>query len=250
MHKAMASLFQAPLDQFVAVRKRLAGELKSSGETEAAELLSKYKRPTLSVWVINQLWWRERDLFEALFSSARPLSEGDLSAAREHRQVLAELRSAATRLLKEEGRTSSEATLRRAMTTLSALAAIGSFAPDRAGSLQNDRDPPGFESIRFANPPPPAQPQPTPAPQAETVSSAERARNLEQQQAERERQERARLQALRQRLQVSLEVARREANAARQSLEQLRSSLCAAEARFDETQNEVAKLEDELEALK
>ena len=89
---AIASLFQAPLEQFVPVRKQLSTELKAAGDKEGAARLLKLKRPTLSVWAVNQLWWRERDSFEALLANARRMSAGDLTGSVEHRRVLGELR--------------------------------------------------------------------------------------------------------------------------------------------------------------
>ncbi|HEY6723018.1 MAG TPA: hypothetical protein VI197_03275, partial [Polyangiaceae bacterium] len=66
---AMASLFRAPLDEFVALRKSLSAKLKAGGDSVAAARVAKLKRPTVSVWAVNQLWWNERAAFEALFAS-------------------------------------------------------------------------------------------------------------------------------------------------------------------------------------
>jgi hypothetical protein len=144
---AIAELYRAPLGDFVAERKRLSAELKAGGDTPGAGRLAKLARPPLSVWAVNQLWWQERAAFDALIDAAALVKRGDRDASKQHREALTELKQKATALLQSTGSAASEATLRRVTTTLSALAASGSFAPDPAGALSADRDPPGFEAL-------------------------------------------------------------------------------------------------------
>jgi hypothetical protein len=141
---AERELYRAPFDEFVATRDRLAGELKTRGDKAAASALAKRKRPSISAWAVNQLWWHARADIDALFAIAARVREGDLAASGAHRDALAKLRARAAALL---GGSPAEAVLRRVATTLSALAAIGSFDPDHAGALIADRDPPGFETL-------------------------------------------------------------------------------------------------------
>jgi hypothetical protein len=156
---AVAALYQAPLDQFVAERKRLAAELKAAGDKDGASRLAKLGRPTLSAWAVNQLWWNARDAFDELLASAERLRLGDLGVTRAHRDATASLRARAATLLTEGGHGAPEATLRRVTTTLSALAASGGFEPDAPGALAADRDPPGFGAAGFdALPAAPAAP--------------------------------------------------------------------------------------------
>lgn len=145
--EALVALFQAPHEQFVAERKRLAGELRAAGDKPGAAALMKVNRPPLSVWVVNQLWWKHRAAFEALLEAARRVKQGELEATASHRAALNTLRDRATEVLTEAGHAAAEATLRRVTTTLSALAASGGFAPDPNGALREDRDPPGFEVL-------------------------------------------------------------------------------------------------------
>jgi hypothetical protein len=155
---AVATLYQAPLDQFVAERKRLAAELKSAGDKDGASRFAKLGRPTISAWAVNQLWWNARDDFDELLASAERLRLGDLAASREHRDATTALRARAASLLSEGGHGAADATLRRVTTTLSALAANGGFDPDQPGALAADRDPPGFGAAGFdalSAPPPP-----------------------------------------------------------------------------------------------
>ena len=70
---AVAELYQVPIDRFVAERKRLAGELKAAGDKDGAARLAKLARPPISAWAVDQLWWRARDGFDALFADHRGL---------------------------------------------------------------------------------------------------------------------------------------------------------------------------------
>lgn len=148
---AVASLYQAPIDQFVAERKRLAGELKAAGDKDGAARLTKLARPPISAWVVDQLWWQARDAFDELFETAQRLRDGKLDAMTAHRDAIAKLRAEATKILASADHTVNEATLRRVTQTLSALAASGGWEPDPPGALSADREPPGFEAIGVSN---------------------------------------------------------------------------------------------------
>ncbi|HEU5074506.1 MAG TPA: hypothetical protein VFU02_10040 [Polyangiaceae bacterium] len=251
---AIATLFQAPLEQFVTVRKQLAAELKAAGNPEAAGRFAKLKRPTLSAWAVNQLWWHEREAFDALFAHARRMSEGDLSVAAEHRRALGELREAARRVLTGAGHPANEATLRRIMTTLAALAAVGGFDPDRPGAIERDRDPPGFEALAL----------PTVNPASASSSSARgHAAERVVAQAEREREaasraaaakaaaERAeRLAAERQRLETELAESRQLFETRRTLVAGLTERLEAAKRELDASRDAVSRLEQSLAALR
>ena len=143
---AVAELSRGPHATFVAERKRLAGELKAAGDKAGAGTLGKLGRPPISAWVVNQLWWQARPEFDALLDTAKRIRGGELGATPAHREAIGALRSRAATILTEAGNAANDATLRRVATTLSAIAAHGGFAPDPAGALTDDRDPPGFEA--------------------------------------------------------------------------------------------------------
>jgi len=148
--QAVAALYRAPFESFVAERKRLAAELKAEGDKLGAAELAKRGRPSISAWAVNQLWWHARATFDELFESAAELRKGRLSASPAHRQALAKLGARAQQLLTDAGHSANDATLRRITMTLSGLAAVGSFEPDAPGTLSRDRDPPGFEAFGIA----------------------------------------------------------------------------------------------------
>ncbi|HEU0032083.1 MAG TPA: hypothetical protein VFQ53_15725 [Kofleriaceae bacterium] len=143
---AVEELFKASHGAFVTERKRLAGELKAGGDKAGATKLGKINRPPISAWTVNQLWWHARAAFDKLLETAAELREGNLGANPAHREALAKLRARASEILTEGGHAATESTLRRVMTTLSAIAANGGFDPDPPGALTEDRDPPGFEA--------------------------------------------------------------------------------------------------------
>jgi hypothetical protein len=146
-------LYQVPLAEFVAERKRLAADLKKGGDAAAAKDLLARKRPTMSAWVVNQLYWHARDAFDDMLETAEKLRKGDLRASADHRGAIATLRKRAQAILSDAGHSATEATLRRVTTTLSALAATGGFDPDAPGTLAEDRDPPGFEAAGIPSEP-------------------------------------------------------------------------------------------------
>jgi hypothetical protein len=272
---AVSTLYQAPLDQFVAERKRLAAELKAGGDKEGAARFAKLARPTVSAWAVNQLWWHARDGFDELLASAERLRLGDLAATKAHRDALASLRTHAIRVLTEGGHGAPEGTLRRIATTLSALAANGGFDPDAPGALAADRDPPGFGGAGFdalSAPPPPrvVAPEPKSAPRATAAKhdadaraaaeaerlrlEAERAVQAEAARAaaERERQaerERIKKQAERQRIEAAMRLARRDLDAHTRELERLEQELARARSAIEPVRARVAELEGELARL-
>ena len=142
--EAVRELYQAPLERFVAERKRLAGELRAAGDKAAASELLAKKRPSISAWAVNQLYWHARDAFDELLDSAQRLRGGHLDAQTAHRDALAKLRKRASAFLRDAGHAASEGTLRRVTTTLAAIAATGGWEPDLPGALVEDREPPGF----------------------------------------------------------------------------------------------------------
>jgi hypothetical protein len=253
---AVESLFQAPHEQFVTERKRLAGELKAAGDKAGAGKLAKLARPPISAWVVDQLWWRARDAFEALFATAEQLRGGELGAAAEHRDALARLRAHAAQLLTDAGHAATEATLRRVTQTLSALAAAGGWAPDLPGALSADRDPPGFETVGASNVIPfPVQPRaPAAAHHAahdagDPEAAAERPRSEHEADDTRLRRER---EAAAARAEAAADLRRAEAERVRAAAERHRLEAALRTARGDVAQREreVVKLERDLAAAR
>jgi len=152
-------LFQLPLTEFTAARNALAASLVAAGRAEDAAAVKALPKPPLSVWVVNQLYWRHRRAFDRLMAAGDRLRNaqasqlagkgGELRAPIEaYRAALREITTRAAALLRATGHTPTPELTRRIATTLEALAALGrqASAPS-AGRLTRDVDPPGFEAL-------------------------------------------------------------------------------------------------------
>ncbi len=243
---AVATLFQAPHNTFVAERKRLAGELKADGKAADATRLSGLARPPISAWAVNQLWWHEQSAFEALIGSAERVRKGERAGMNDHRDALATLRSRAAELLRDSGHAAAEATLRRVTATLAALAAAGGFQPDEVGALTADRDPPGFgEAGLMATAP---EPRAEAGKKAKKANEDEQDREREQRVAARKREEeqRAKHEAERKRLRVALREAREDAKKHVDEIDRLRRAITREEKQHERAHAEIEKLEAQI----
>ncbi len=258
---AVIALYRAPLDKFVAERKRLASELKAGGDKAGGARLAALPRPPISAWSVNQLWFEARDAFDELFAAGERLRSGDLSASHAHRDALVQLRVHAEKVLAEGGHAATEATFRRIMTNLSALAAVGSFDPDPPGALSGDREPPGFDVVGMVAPEgerraadPVAQPKPSERarPKADNEKEA-RARQererLEQERRKKEEQERERKRVEQKRLEDALRQAKAELAKHAEDAKSLREQLATAEKRAEQGRAEIANIESKLRRL-
>jgi hypothetical protein len=246
---AVAELYRAPHDEFVAERKRLAKELGAAGDKSGAALLAKLTRPSVSAWATNQLFARAPELFDELFASAARLREGDLEAGAEHRRVTAKLVARAAQILKDAGHGSSESTLRRVSANLAALAAAGGFDPDPPGALKHDRDPPGFDVLAFgASTTAPEEPAAKPAAHARPTHAKTPARPLDDGHREREAAVHARAEAARAKAEAEAERRRAAEEQARVRAERrkLESALRAVKADVEKLTSERDRLRAEL----
>ena len=238
--EAVSVLYQAAPKSFVAERKRLSLALKAAGDSEAAVRLAKLARPPVSAWVVNQLFWRERESFDALLAAAKRMRDGDPAATALHREALAKLRALSTALLDEAGHAVQESTLRRVTATLSAIAAAGGFEPDPPGALSADRGPPGFDAVADSAP-------------AEDVEGARAEAADERRRAQAERERKKAEELARKQEQRRLEAEHREATSAldacERELAQHRKALAEAQARAERARAAVEELERRLASL-
>lgn len=152
---AIDELYKLDLDGFTHHRNALAKLLKSEGHTADAERVKRLKKPSVSAWIVNQLWWRHRTEFDALLETSRHLGEatgrGTIlpgAAAQARRQVLDPLMAKARDLLEASHKSASPALVRRISTTLEACAARADHLPEPGpGRWSEDLDPPGFEAL-------------------------------------------------------------------------------------------------------
>jgi hypothetical protein len=106
------SLYEASLDDFVAVRKEVAAALKKAGDAERAAEVAKQRKPTVHVWAVNQAARRDRATAKALVEAAEQVAavqagrkRGDLRAEQERlRELSATLVGEAEHALADAGR--------------------------------------------------------------------------------------------------------------------------------------------------
>jgi hypothetical protein len=148
------ALFKLPLGEFTAARNALSAQLKKAGRQPEAADVKALTKPSVSAWVVNQLYWRHRKLFDRLLDTGERLRRAQRTGAatREpidaRREVVAELAGIAETLLRDGNAGATRDLLRRVTTTLEALASYHSVpgAPT-AGRLVDDVEPPGFDAV-------------------------------------------------------------------------------------------------------
>ena len=73
------ALFQLPLGEFTVARNKLAARLKKAGQREGAEAVKALSKPSISAWVVNQLYWRQRKAFDRLMASGEQFRQAQAS---------------------------------------------------------------------------------------------------------------------------------------------------------------------------
>jgi hypothetical protein len=141
-------LYQLPVADFTSARNALA---KTAG-ADAAEVRSLAK-PPLAAWAVNQVYWRDRAVYQALTDAATELrrihksilagKHADLRAAsKAHDAQVASALESAVKILASEGQHVTEQTRQAIMTTLRALP-----ADEPPGRLSRTLQPGGFEML-------------------------------------------------------------------------------------------------------
>ena len=251
--KAVEALYGVAPEGFVAERKRLSLELKAAGDKAGAQKLGALEKPSLSVWVVNQLYREQRKRFDELLEVAGKLRGGDLSVGAEHREALAEMRRLAAARLREAGNAANEATLRKVSASLSAIAAAGGFAPDPPGALRADRDPPGFGELDAASfaalPKKAAPPKKAHDDAAEKKARASEERAKEERAKKEREEQRAAAKAEQRRLQAELRAAERELEERKRELERSRRRMSEAEDAVTKAQKALERAAERLSEL-
>jgi hypothetical protein len=148
------ALFQLPLGEFTSARNALSARLKTDGRPAEADEVKALAKPSISAWVVNQLYWQHRQLFDRLLAAGERLRGAQLrgDAARDavaaRRDALVALASTAETLLRDGGYGATRDMLRRVTATLEALSSFGSAPGAPAvGRIVDDVEPPGFEAL-------------------------------------------------------------------------------------------------------
>lgn len=227
LDEAIDELYGADLDDFTAVRTRLARELRASGARGDALELQQLRKPTVAAWALNQLARRNRRDVDLLLDAGHRLREAQAAALRgeeregferaraTERDALRRLRKEAETLLREERGGATANVLGQVDETLRA-AAISEEGRERLarGRFTAPLAPGGFGALAGLAPDVPPRPRKPPPDEEKQREARARLRELEA--AARAAERRA------EDLRAELEEAEREAEAARQTAEEVR----------------------------
>jgi hypothetical protein len=150
------ALYDAPPRQFVAERKRVRDALAAAGRAAEAREVAKRKRPSASVWAVNQLARRAPDEIDALLELGASLRAGErklirggeaggfMDEARTARQKVAALVRRAEAFVEESGQKPTVALGRKIAQTLHAASIADDETRARlaAGRIDEDLAPP------------------------------------------------------------------------------------------------------------
>jgi len=220
-------LFQVDPEQFVAARNALAKKLKSEGRREEAARVAKLRRPGATVWALNQVARSSPSLINSMLAVGAHLRdameralEGDASGVRNARlaesRAVDEVVAAAASVLGDGGHAATDTARQRMTETLRAAIVDDAVAGHlRAGTLDGDRQAPGFGLDAISFPAAPRLDRPRPA----------RDRGIDAETAEKLRQRRAR------QAELTAEAERRTRRAERLAFEAAEAERRASEAR-------------------
>ncbi|HET6149555.1 MAG TPA: hypothetical protein VFH68_18605 [Polyangia bacterium] len=249
-------LLAAPLPTFIEERRRLTDALKAAGRRDDAKAIAKINKPSVPVWVVNQLARSEGSLLTRLGVLTDELRDmpaaGSAAAAgyaqlvTEHREVLRSLRAAAERILIAADHDAGPALLERIVHSLRAgMADAQTRAAIERGRLLREIGEVDFTSMVGAAAGPSASPGTAPAerapPHPRAPARAHRSEAADVGPAAQERaRERAALQAERERTRARA--------AAERELERARNQATAAGRRAVEEQRALESARRVLEA--
>ena len=170
---ALASLYQAPLSEFVSRRAALVSQLKKSGHKDVAARLATAPKPSRAAYLLNQVYWRARAVYDDVLeagSAARAAQQArllgdeghDLAATLQARDIaVAAAHAEAERIAVDEGLGASDSIAAQVRASFEALAAHGREGRLAHGHLVSDVELPGLAALAGlvlpASSPPPRQ---------------------------------------------------------------------------------------------
>ncbi len=150
LEEELDRLYGLPLNEFTAARDEIAKRLRGEGERELADEVKALRKPTVAVWLVNQLA-REREVdVKRLMNAGEALAKAQASATRaDFQQARADEQHALERLAagaREAGVGPQAAD--RAVQTLRA-ASLTKEGRDllKRGRLTEEIEPPGFDAL-------------------------------------------------------------------------------------------------------
>jgi hypothetical protein len=153
--RALERLYAVPPKEFTRARNSLAAELRKARETDAASAIARLRRPSATLWAVNQLAHHARASLERFLDAVDRLRRTQLSdprgameAMRAERAQLEALVARAEQALSEAGYSPSAEARRRIGDTLLGAAADRRHAEALAhGRLTEELQAPGFDAL-------------------------------------------------------------------------------------------------------
>lgn len=167
-------LYGLPLEEFTPARDALVRELRKGGKKEAAEEIKALRKPSVSLWAVNQAVRRHPQDAKALVKAGAELRKAQRSAVsgrdpgalqeatRAHRGLVEELTGAAREALEERGTVSPAVVTQVAQTLRAASADKEASKALLAGTLAEDVEQTGFGPLLSAVPSRPRRAGPAP----------------------------------------------------------------------------------------
>lgn len=148
MDDAIDQLYQLPLDQFTPARNVLAKQAgPRAGEVKALE------KPNAAAWAVNQLYWRERPIYDELIEASHQLrtayrdqlagkSPDVRGAEAAHKAAVKRATQTARTIIESDGSKASDAVMESVRETLDILPSA-----DQPGRLTRPLKRTGFEAL-------------------------------------------------------------------------------------------------------
>jgi hypothetical protein len=244
-------LYQLPLDEFTGARNALA---KSSGDASVKKL----EKPSLAAWAVNQLYWRQRKIYDELIKTSgqvraahQQLLAGKSADVRApeafHGEAMRKSKDAIRAILEAAGHSASDGVMTPITETLDALPTM-----DPPGRLTKPLRRTGFEALQgvtiAARPAKPVAPKIEPSKPAAGDSEKDRKkREADQQQLAMARERLRFAEAAEREAAASLDRARRTLDRAERTRERIEGELEEATVAEKSARKEVASSESALQ---
>ena len=244
----IAALFEVPPDEFVAARDALARSLTQAGDKPAAKAVKAMRKPSATVWALNQLAHREAAALSALFDAGQAMRRAQTqaiggqgadalrAATQSTRKQIAALVRAAESIFAESGRKAGPAITRELYEALHAVAAADDATREalRRGRLEAAPEAPsGFGEVAGVSTMPAGAPSPANV-TARSHRAGEESPAHDPKAHARDEQARAAAAKARAEAEAKAEKARADALAAEKRAAELRTAELRAKAVADE----------------
>jgi hypothetical protein len=205
-------LYKLPLDEFTKARNALAKTLSGTDKKDIASLV----KPSVAMWVVNQLYWQDRSTYTALIDASEKLRAAHRAALSGrtidtrkpddmHKTTLEKALAKASAIAQKNGVSLTDTVRDAVRRTLAAVP-----TDERPGRMIREPAPVGFSLLTGIKPPPAAV-------------TKRREREQEKEQRRKEAEEKARNEA---------EKARKEQEKREREIEEAEQALKAAERRL------------------